>query len=778
MPIPGDESHVGLPVGGWLGRGSFRGNQRPRFARARAGRTSAPCHLRRHARDARAARVDGTGLLIAGAESPAPSRRLTERAPSVGATGAEPTGDAAWNRRHVLIQRTAAVVLALLGVVPTANLLTDGREVVWWRGAVLIWSAYGTLLLALLWIVADRWGDALDRLTACITGWVMRVPRAWFVAAVCAFTTVASIFVALYCYSGQAFTGDEMAMNWHARMLLAGHIAIPRPTHSEFFNTFGVMDRGPLWFSQFPIGGPALHAIGLAIGAPWLVNPLLLGLAASQMYRFTRRTFGEAAARAATLLFALSPFVLVLGSTQLGHTATLALTLTALAELAELAAWDDEEARSRALHATGLGLAIGSIALVRPYDAVLVAAPIGIFQLVRVHRSADHLRSLAIQCVAGAIPIAILLWANARTTGHPLLFAYDAAHGPAHGIGFHADPMGKLHSPRRGLVFTSGYLLRFNRFLFEWPVPAMVVVCAALATLRRATRWDTLLLGLVATFLLGYSAYWYPGFFDGPRFLFPIAPVLILAAARLPEAAARFTGTRRRVLRALVPACVLCAWLLPLGFTSVPGRLSALRAQRGKFKTDVAAEVRRAGLTNAVVFVPESWHERLTARLRALGVPQFDADRLVNTLDGCVLQSELDAADVATPADTAALRAQIIARATAAGRTLPMPGRLAETRIARAPGGPDTKRCREEAAGDMASIMPHAVFLREQRIDATGHLGGPVIFARDFGPRDTLLRAEFGTRTWYRYRPKWSIDDVATFEPIVQTATPTSPRRE
>jgi hypothetical protein len=74
--------------------------------------------------------------------------------------------------------------------------------------------------------------------------------------------------------------------------------------------------------------------------------------------------------------------------------------------------------------------------------------------------------------------------------------------------------------------------------------------------------------------------------------------------------------------------------------------------------------------------------------------------------------------------------------------------------------------------------MPHALFLLEQRIDAAGRLAGPVIFARELGPRDTLLRAEFGARKWYRYKPRRAVDDVATFEPIAQAVTQTSPPRE
>jgi hypothetical protein len=309
-------------------------------------------------------------------------------------------------------------------------------------------------------------------------------------------------------------------------------------------------------------------------------------------------------------------------------------------------------------------------------------------------------------------------------------------------------------------------VLRLNRFLFEWPLPAVVVVCAVLAALRRATRWDTLLLGLVAAFLVGYWTYWYPGFFDGPRFLFPVVPVFILFAARLAEATDRFTGTRRRVAWALVPACVLCAWLVPLPFTSVPGRLASLRAQRTKLKTDVVGQVRRAGITDAVVFIPESWHERLTARLRALGVRLFDAERLVNSLDACVLEEALDEGDASPPADTSAFVARVLARAAAAGPAAPMPDRTAETRVVRAAGGLDTPRCRDEAATDARGTIPHAIFLVEQHVDAEGRLAGPVIYARDLGARDTLLRAEFGARRWYRYVPGRTADDRPTFMSI------------
>jgi 4-amino-4-deoxy-L-arabinose transferase-like glycosyltransferase len=637
----------------------------------------------------------------------------------------------------------------------------------WWTFGVIVWIGYGGLLLAVLWVVANRWGSGLDRVTDAAARAVMRVSAGPFVAGASAATTLLGIGVAIYCYSGRPFSGDELATMWHARMLLAGHLAIPPTAHPEFFNSISVLELHGRWFSQYPIGGPALIALGLAVRAEWLVGPLLLGLATWQLYRFARRAFGEPTARAATLLFVLSPFVLVLGATQATHTPAMAFTLLALAELA---AWDvSATARSRAVHAAMVGVAVGIIALVRPLDAALVAVPIGVFQLVRAVREPSRWVSLGVQCLAGAVPVGLLLWANMRTTGAPLVFGYDAAHGPAHAPGFHVDPNGDLHTPRRGLAYVSGYMMRFDRFLFEWPLPALLVVCVVLARLRRASQWDSLLLGLVGSFLAGYAAYWHPGFFAGPRFLYPIAPVLVLYAARLPEAAAQLTHeTRRRVARVLVPACVLCAWLVPLSFSSVPGRLVGQRDQRSKFKTDVVAQAAGAGLTNALVFVREPWRARLLARLRALGVRQFDAGRILNTVDVCALQLALDESDAAPAVDAGVRRARVLARARSAGVATPQPGMIADGLVARAPGGPDAPRCRDEAAADTLGTMPYALFQSEQAVDRDGRLAGPVVWARDLGSRDTLLRAELGERAWYLYKPGRSLEDPATFIPMAR----------
>src|SRR5947207_2239119 len=196
--------------------------------------------------------------------------------------------------------------------------------------------------------------------------------------------------------------------------LLSGGRFLRAEGHREFFSSFGVLDDNGRWFSQFPIGGPLVIAVGMALGAPWLVNPLLAGLTARNLYRFFSRAYDDLTARLATFLFAASPFVLIMSASELNHVATLALATLALAELPTWMEATDNRVRRRG--AVVIGLAIGGAVAVRPLDGAVVALVIAVLQLHAARSSSARWRSLAWQVAAGAIPVALVLWTNARIT--------------------------------------------------------------------------------------------------------------------------------------------------------------------------------------------------------------------------------------------------------------------------------------------------------------------------------------------------------------------------
>ncbi len=623
------------------------------------------------------------------------------------------------------------------------------------------WEVRGLVVLAIATGLAVVLGARVDSILARAQALLLRPPPRTFALLMAVVTFAAAAFLARYCFAGQPFTTDEMAQQWHARILLSGHLSAVPEAHREFFNTAPVFDRDGRWFSQYPVGGPALIALGLLFDAAWLVNPLLVGLATWSLYRFIATAFDDLTARITTLLFGLSPMVLIMAASQMNHVPVLSFTLLALASLAE---WDraDDPARQRR-HAAVVGLALGLVALVRPLDAAVVGAVVLGFEMWRAPGSRARWRSLVAQVIAGAVPVALLLWVNARTTGSPFLFGYEALNGPEHGLGFHVDPTGRMHTPEHGLVLISGYLMRLSRYLFEWPLPGVPVVVAGLVALSRPSRWDLVLAALAAGFLGAYAAYWFDGFFAGPRFLFTALPAFVYFAARAPGAVASAVRQpiARRAILLVVPLCVLATWLGPYGVSSARARIALFVDQRTKLKTDVEAQVERAGLRNALVLVNEGWRGRLLARLRVLGVSQFRADAIVTSVDACGLETALDAEDSLSGTD--AERAErVVRRARAMGEAHAVEGLPADRAIALVPGSTPTPTCLGEFQGDTAGTMPYPLFLARQRVDRDARVGGEVVFARDLGFRNELLRDRFGGRAWYRYRPAQGLEDTTT----------------
>lgn len=659
---------------------------------------------------------------------------------------------------HLL--RAVAALCAVLGVFPLANAMTQGAAMPWWSLAVKEWLLRGAILVVLAAILAVALGRRLEAIYARIEKELLAVPSAGFGVSLAVLATFAAAFYARFCFSGQPFTTDEMAQQWQARILLSGRLAAVPETYREFFNTAPVFDRDGRWFSQYPVGGPAFIAAGLRFGLEWLVNPILLGVATWCLYRFLKAAVGELTARVTTLLFVISPMVLIMAASQMNHVPALTFTLLALAALAE---WDQATDRNRQIICGAIvGASIGVVALVRPLDAALVGVAVGAFQLWRWAADRPRSISLLVQLAMGAIPIALLLWSNARTTGQPLSFGYDALNGPEHRLGFHLDPAGQMHTPEHGLVLVSGYMMRLSRYLLEWPVPGTLLIVVGLVAVGRPTRWDVLLASLIAMFLIAYGAYWFDGFFSGPRFLFTVVPAFLYFIVRgmMSVGSALPRPVVQRVYLALVPLCALTAWAGPDGISSARGRVKMYRDQRTKLKTDIEAQIARAGATKAVVFVNEGWRGRLQARLRVLGVSQFRADRILNTLDACALQTALDLEDL-IPATPDAVRAErVVARARAFGTARLEEGLQADQTIALVPGSRPTAKCLWEFQRDNSGTLAYSLFLAHQRVGPDGRVGGGVVFVRDLGERNELLRQRFADRTWLRYRLARSLDDT------------------
>jgi hypothetical protein len=326
--------------------------------------------------------------------------------------------------------------------------------------------------------------------------------------------------------------------------------------------------------------------------------------------------------------------------------------------------------------------------------------------------------------------------ANWRTTGAPLRFGYEVLYGSSHQLGFHTDPYGGVHTPIRALIFASKYLLELDAALLESPLPAVAVIVAGLLMLRRPSRWDRLLIALVAAQVVVYALYWHEGEFRGPRFLFTALPAFILLIARAPFVIASATrGTVRRAALLVLPVGILAGWMAVNIDASPLGRVGGYLALPAMARLDPVKIEREAGLRNALVFVSESWEAQALRRMWVLHVERGDAMRLLSTSHPCAMRQ--------------AIVAEERAGAEAEGRLQRM-----EAVVKRYdPSSDPSPSCIRDLVSDGEGVATYAPFFPSNTIDANGRVGGNVVWVLDLGAHNEALRTRFADRTWYRFGP-------------------------
>ncbi len=555
---------------------------------------------------------------------------------------------------------------------------------------------------------------------------------------------MAAAGTAIYAYSRLPVTSDEVAQLWHAKILLSGRLALPVDPNPEFFAVDNMIDRGR-WFSQFPIGGPAVLAIGTLFHAAWLLNPLFAGLAVVNIYRFARRAYSEKVARLSAVLAAVSPFITLMDGSYMNHGPVLWLASAALPALFD---WSTGSDAVRRRSAVVIGLAIGAAVTIRPLDGAVAAGVFGAFMLVETLRDQTRVKSIVLGAVAGAVPVALLLIANWRTTGSPLRFGYEMLWGPNHSLGVHDDPSGNPHTLKDVLLYLVKYTLQLNWSLWEWPAPGLLLPIITLVLMRRMRKWDVLLLSWFGAQLVAYAFYWHFGQFAGPRYLFTIVPVLIIFGARAPFLAARALPADLRLgVWASLAALLAVAWLAPMAPYGVLPSETAVRDSRKSLKVDVdpTLDTLRGP---ALVFVPEQISQRITRRLWALGVSRAETAHLLATADGCALLDSLRLEEHRP--DSIAARVERLSHVR--------PFVLGAYRMSVADGAfhvsdsvSVTPGCNAELIYDTRPVqIAYGQLLLRNTIDADGHVNGPVVYVADLTEHNEALRARFGDRPWYR----------------------------
>jgi hypothetical protein len=153
------------------------------------------------------------------------------------------------------------------------------------------------------------------------------------------------------------------------------------------------------------------------------------------------------------------------------------------------------------------------------------------------------------------------------------------------------------------------------------------------------------------------------------------------------------------------------------------------------------------GVSNALVFVRDSWGAQLNARLWAIGVNRPDARRFRLFIDRCLLEAQVTALEHAKVRGAAATAALAPLMRDSARIVPVLVGGTHST--ATLPGIEYTKDCTARLRDDADDVTDY----HPLRI-----AGGSNIYARDLNARDTLLLAKYPDRPIYLLRARWVND--------------------
>ncbi len=335
---------------------------------------------------------------------------------------------------------------------------------------------------------------------------------------------------------------DEVAYLFQAKYFAYGRLCLPAPPDAAAFAIPHTINDGARWYSIFPPGWPVLLALGVRLGAPWLMNPLLGGATVLLAHKLIARLYTRAFAHIAVGLLALSPMFLFMSASLMSHP---------LSVVCLLIAWlGVHNAQSGGAGWGAIaGLALGWLVLTRTFEGALIGVATGIWALSAWGRRLKTPALLALGLTSIAVGGLVLPY-NMALTGRalydPITKYFDEKYYPGcNRLGFGAD-IGNVgwtgldplpgHGPLDAVINANQNTYMLNFELFGWSCGSLIFVALMLLWGKRCAS-DWLFLALIIAIVGGHSFYWFSGGPDiGARYWYQALLPLVVLTVRGVEA--------------------------------------------------------------------------------------------------------------------------------------------------------------------------------------------------------------------------------------------------
>jgi len=319
-----------------------------------------------------------------------------------------------------------------------------------------------------------------------------------------------------------AYSTDEYSYLVSANLMAQGRLWVPSPEPRQFFDLENIVNDGR-YYGKYPPGWPALLSLGVRIGAPWLLAPMMGAASLAMIYAIARRHFSVEMANVALISMLFCPYFVFNSASYFSHTpCLLPVLLFCYAYLESL------KHPERLLPFASMGLFAGLGFIIRPFTVVglsVVPAVHLIWWALRTKQILSLLKGLPLAMAGSSVFLIPFFVYNHSTTGSFLRQPYEA-YNPGEKLSLPTSLSDVAERVRTHFILR---LLHLARWFPQAPLLLL------LAWKTRIFKDDARLGWLVLTWaglLAAYFGFYHEGGFQyGPRYIYEGFPFLLLASS-------------------------------------------------------------------------------------------------------------------------------------------------------------------------------------------------------------------------------------------------------
>ena len=431
---------------------------------------------------------------------------------------------------------------------------------------------------------------------------------------------------------------DSATQMFQAKIFAAGHLTIEAPKHNAFFNTQHFLINDGKFSSQYPPGYSLLLALGFKLGVEKLV-PLFFCLVGILFnIKLIKSVYDDHTAKIAFVLILICPFLLVIGSNPMNHSATYGFLSLFLYFLRKF------ELSNKFIFLYLASFALGFSFIIRPLCTVAVGFVAGMYFLKQIVVTKKYFLIVTAGLIfLGTISINFIY--NYYSTGNALLSGYIKLWGEGHKLGFHISPWGHPHTPLEGLKNTIINFSILNEYCFEALFPGTIFFAIFWFVNKKPLKWDFIFFSIAFGITFAYFFYWHRDQFLGPRFLYTALLGFIPISARaiflfykyFGDKDIRIFATKKFIKIEVLFIIFLFLFVSSSAFYGFPRRVSIYSNSFKIWKQDLIKNVKNQNINKGLFFIPVSWGTRIISNLKEVGVSADLAEKSYYKIDHCLL---------------------------------------------------------------------------------------------------------------------------------------------